>query len=114
MSYYTPDVYHQPEAFGLTILGTIERYEPDYSFDFVVVFRHEDGRLFGGQDSGCSCPSPFEDFTDLDKLTQFKNWAELNKWLLEWAPPISEGSYYAGNPNYLIEAAEIVSKVRGF
>lgn len=110
MSYYTPDVYYQPEAFGLTILGTIERYEPDYSFDFVVVFLHEDGRIFAGQDSGCSCPSPFEDFTSLDKLDKIDGWAELDQWLKELAPQVD--GYYSGNPNYLVEAAEIVQKVR--
>src|SRR5690606_10820071 len=66
--YYNPDVYYQPEAFGLTAIGELSR-EPDYDFYMLVVWEHEDGRLFWATDTGCSCPSPFEDFTSLDHLS---------------------------------------------
>lgn len=69
MGYYDADVYYQPEKFGLTLLDEIDDPQACYSFDILAVWQHEDGRLFWASDSGCSCPSPFEDFTSLDDLT---------------------------------------------
>lgn len=109
MSYYSPDPYHQPEAFGLTLLGSVDRYEPDYSFDIVAVWYHEDGRLFVGSDSGCSCPSPFEDSTSLADLTEVQGWGELQSRLQELAPG---GSYGTSNRTYEVECGEIIAKVR--
>lgn len=69
MSYGEADVYYQPEKFGLVPVAELELSEPDYSFDLVMVWEHtETGQLYVGYDSGCSCPSPFEDYTSLDKL----------------------------------------------
>lgn len=68
MAYGHPDVYHQPESFGLTIIGSLYDPEACYSFNDLIVWEHEDGRIFYASDSGCSCPSPFEDYTSLDDL----------------------------------------------
>lgn len=51
--------YHDPEKFGLTLVGSID-YRDAYEFDIVAVFRDQQGRLGYLQDSGCSCPMPFE------------------------------------------------------
>jgi hypothetical protein len=53
-------VYYSPADFGLEIVAEIDNDEP-YEFDMVVVWRDVDGRLWGAHDSGCSCPTPFED-----------------------------------------------------
>lgn len=66
------DVYHEPNKFGLTKVAEIDYSDQDYQFDLRVVWRHKDGRYFTARDSGCSCPSPFEDYDSLDKLTPFK------------------------------------------
>lgn len=68
------DVYYNPYDFGLYPLAELELAEPDYSFDILMVWRHEDGTLYWAQDSGCSCPSPFEDYTSLDKLEQLSKY----------------------------------------
>lgn len=70
MSYNTPDVYYQPDKFGLTVVHEIDDPNASYSFDMLVLWRHADGRLFYASDAGCSCPSPFEDYTSLDDLTE--------------------------------------------
>ena len=62
------DVYNSPEKFGLTEVGQIDWAEQDYSFDMTVVWKDENGKLYWADDSGCSCPSPFEDFHSLDQL----------------------------------------------
>lgn len=96
MSYNTPDVYYQPENFGLTQVAQIEWAEPDYSFNMGVVWKDADGQLFYGEDSGCSCPSPFEDFTSLESLEKL-TFPELEAKLKERAETeyIYEGSSYA-------------------
>lgn len=38
MSYGRPDLYYQPEQFGLTTLGEIEWSEPCYDFDLTAVW----------------------------------------------------------------------------
>lgn len=80
MSYgYGNDPYNNPQAFGLEIIGTLDDPEACYSFDYLIVWKHTDGRVFYAQDSGCSCPSPFEDFGSLDDLTEVTDttWAEF-------------------------------------
>ena len=81
MGYLADDVYGQPEKFGLTVLDIVDDPEADYSFNLIVVWKHEDGRIFWAQDAGCSCPSPFEDFTSLDDLTLLtdETWAEFEE-----------------------------------
>lgn len=58
------NIYYDPEHFGLVKVTEFERTEPCYSFDtFVVWYSKDNGDYYWGQDSGCSCPSPFEDFS---------------------------------------------------
>lgn len=69
MSYTDP--YSKPEAYGLEIIGSIEWDDEPYEFDMTVVWRDkETGILYYANDSGCSCPSPFEDFSSKDELTE--------------------------------------------
>lgn len=79
MGYYDADCYYQPEKFGLKIVGEINDPQASYSFNDLVVWQHEDGRLFYAEDSGCSCPSPFETYNSIDDLTPITNetWAEF-------------------------------------
>lgn len=57
------NIYYDPEHFGLVKVTEFERSEPCYSFDtFVVWYSKDNDTYYWGSDSGCSCPSPFEDF----------------------------------------------------
>ena len=52
--------YYDPESRGLTIVTEGVDPSADYSFDMFVVWT--DGkRLFYDTDSGCSCPTPFDE-----------------------------------------------------
>lgn len=63
------NVYYNPEKYGLGPVAELELAEPNYSFDTVVVWKHnENGLLYWAHDSGCSCPVPFEDYTSLEDL----------------------------------------------
>ena len=68
MKYNNPNVYFNPEAFGLELIGAIEWREEYYEFDITIVLKKTRGEYYLASDSGCSCPSPFEDFTSVDKL----------------------------------------------
>lgn len=58
--------YYHPEALGLTFFAEIGGYE-SYEFDIMAIWE-KDGKFYWAVDSGCSCPSPFEDFNSLDDL----------------------------------------------
>lgn len=63
------DVYYNPEQFDLKVVAEIDLSDGDYQFDLRVVWRHlPTGRLLTARDSGCSCPSPFEDYHSIDDL----------------------------------------------
>ena len=63
------DVYYNPEKFGIETIGELNLREPDYSFDILLVQRDvSTGKFYVNFDSGCSCPSPFEDFTTKESL----------------------------------------------
>jgi hypothetical protein len=64
------DVYYNPENFGLETIGEVDWDDESYSFNMTAVWcDKETGQLYWADDSGCSCPSPFEDYNDRDKLT---------------------------------------------
>lgn len=70
MGYDLPDVYYNPENFGLLMLSMLEESGLSWEFNMFGVWRDADSNLYYGVDSGCSCPSPFEDFTSVDSLTR--------------------------------------------
>ena len=76
------NLYYTPQHFALTTVGEIEWGDGCYSFDLTVVWRRNiDGKLVYADDSGCSCPSPFEDHgvEDLKLCTADELLAHLNK-----------------------------------
>lgn len=84
MGYDYPDMYHQPEKFGLEILGVLSDPAEYYDFDWFVVWKHEDGRIFYGEDQGCSCPSPFETFTSLERANEVTSVEEFEGSVIEY------------------------------
>lgn len=71
MGWNDPDVYYQPERFGLTVVAEIDYSSGIYEFDFRVVWRHSSGLVLTARDAGCSCPSPFETYTSLEEVELF-------------------------------------------
>ena len=56
------------ESEGVTDLGLIDLSEPNHSFYLAWVLGTPEG-FYLGTDSGCSCPSPFENYRSLDDFT---------------------------------------------
>lgn len=78
------NVYSSPEEYGLEIIHTLEDPHASYDFAMFVIWEEGTGRLFYGEDSGCSCPTPFESFyklEDLQELTK-ENWPEFREELV--------------------------------
>jgi hypothetical protein len=63
------DVYYNPEAYGLRIVAELDEPNLSYEFCMLVVWMDEHGEAYFAQDSGCSCPSPFENYHSIEDLT---------------------------------------------
>lgn len=61
------NIYYSPEKHGLTIAAEVD-FGGSCEFDMYVVWKDKDGLLYFGHDSGCSCPSPFDDTADIHGL----------------------------------------------
>lgn len=97
---YYNDPYHTPHKFGLTVVAEAELSEPFYSFDIAMVWYHEESKSFYvAQDSGCSCPSPFENFETLSNLTGPYDKTGVIGWLKNFS---------AEDPDQIVRAIEKV------
>ena len=62
-------MYNDIDSLGLTFIAEAELNYPDYSFDLVGAWKNADGGIFLGTDSGCSCPTPWENHGVADDFT---------------------------------------------
>lgn len=110
MSYGKPDVYHQPEHFGLEIVDSVEWSDGFYQFDTTVVWRDpETGEFFYADDSGCSCPSPFEDFTTRKHLTP----VTAQEFAREMATRVNARAKYLEEHKSWTEDVKLLERVKG-
>ena len=72
MGWDSNDVYGQPEAFGIVPVFDID-HGADWEFAIFGVWKDAKSEgptmYYWGEDYGCSCPSPFETFTELSSLS---------------------------------------------
>ena len=102
-------MYYDPEKFGLKIFGMVEEEELSYEFNMFVVWENlETHQLYYDHDSGCSCPSPFEESTleNVNRITK-SNVGEFETSINEWNRGYDNKS--RTNP---LEVAELVKKVK--
>lgn len=91
MGYGSPDPYYNPEEFDLTPVAEIDYSDGCYCFDLRVVWKHSSGAFYTMRDSGCSCPSPFEEYHSLEELDR------LDLAALEAEVKAESGSRYANH-----------------
>ena len=60
--------YRSPDLWGCEMICNHDLEEDEYSYDIVAVLHSSDG-FYIGTDSGCSCPSPFENYRSLSQFT---------------------------------------------
>ena len=86
---YEHNVYYNPEAGGLTLIGELDDENASYSYDTLIVLRDDvTGDLYAVADSGCSCPTPFEDVRSFADMTPIKTLDELKTFVK------SHGNYH--------------------
>lgn len=88
---YIMNPYYDPQGMNLELIGTLEA-DLSYEFDIVAAWvgphteawkgmRSTTYKILWAADSGCSCPSPFEDYTTVEKLNVYNGtkeaWQEL-------------------------------------
>ena len=66
--------YYSPEKVGLTVIGELDDAD---SYEFNTIVAWTDGKnIYWAHDSGCSCPTPFEEYevtlSDKSSLEQLK------------------------------------------
>ena len=76
---YDDNPYYNPEKRGLTIVAEGDDPDASYSFDMFVVWTDGES-LFYAQDSGCSCPSPFEDVEPV-RATKDAIYRAIDEWV---------------------------------
>lgn len=75
----------------LDLIGDIDLSEPCYDFDLLRIYlRRADGMLLWATDSGCSCPSPFED-TRVRELRESTAATLLDTFMGEWEKEVHYG-----------------------
>lgn len=102
--------YYDPSKFGLELVDSIEWDGEDYQFHITAVWRQARGKYYVATDSGCSCPSPFEDYDKLEDLDGPHNKRGLESILrVKIKENAREGtnSYYGGRSR-----AELEKEVR--
>lgn len=61
------NVYYSPETWDLSVIGSLEE-DMSYEFNILTVWQHQGGKVYYAVSSGCSCPTPFEEYTSLEGL----------------------------------------------
>lgn len=105
------NIYYSPEKFGLETVGEIHWTDEPYQFDFTVVWKAGKGKYYIASDSGCSCPSPFEDYNSVESLDGPMTKKELEsrlKFLVNDGGPWHD--YGLAKAELLKEVREILSR----
>jgi hypothetical protein len=99
------NIYFDPQEVGLTTIGEIDWSSGDYCFDYTVVWQRAfDGKFVYAEDSGCSCPSPFED-TGIEDLVILRKRGGLNDFKAHCEQRQGEGS------DRSVEVAELLERM---
>lgn len=61
--------YYDRNDLGLTYIDEADLSYPDYSFDLVGAWKDSEGRIYISTDSGCSCPTPWQNHGTIDDFT---------------------------------------------
>lgn len=108
------NAYYDPQKFGLTIVGEVEFSSGSYEFDTSVVWRDQAGALYYADDSGCSCPTPFEGIglDDLEKAERLQDLIDYFQKRKDESYRYDPSSEYAADDVAQIDAAigELIAK----
>ncbi len=84
---------YDPKELGLKVFSETAEDDMSYSFNIFAVWHDPEIRgLFYAEDSGCSCPSPFEDYRKREDLGFTNREEEILVALNEWKEGYSDYS----------------------
>jgi hypothetical protein len=67
---YDHNVYYNPASWGMEIFAELDNPNLSYEYETLIVLKHvESGKFYWAHDSGCSCPTPFEDYNKIEDLS---------------------------------------------
>lgn len=100
------NVYDEPQNCGLKIVAQAQA-EMGYEFDMIVCFADiKTGSLWLAHDSGCSCPTPFEDTHSFFDFTPLRMEHTIDRFVDQY----TKNDKYA--PYKPVEVAEFRRKCR--
>jgi hypothetical protein len=73
---YENNPYYNPQDWGFTVVHEHDEGE-SFEFDIKILWVDSEGRFWYAEDSGCSCPTPFEDVDSYDDLIRITNRDQL-------------------------------------
>jgi hypothetical protein len=116
MGWNEPDLYNQPEHFGVRIVGVVEWDYECYQFNMTVVWVDALDQFYMGDDSGCSCPSPFEDSTSAEDLGMPMTKHEVAAALQKGAEDTQQRSYMSDEDKEMVKASvvSLIEKVMNY
>lgn len=94
---------------NLKFVDEIYMREPDYDFDIVRVMKDDKGNHYWGRDSGCSCPTPFEDFKSAKDWYALKNEHDMGVLLYE----VNDSYVSIAEQNHFIETVRESMRLSG-
>jgi hypothetical protein len=62
------DIGYDPGSHGLRVVDSLDEPGMSYEFHTLCVWQHTSGKLYWAEDSGCSCPTPFENYQNVGDL----------------------------------------------
>lgn len=87
---------YSPEDYDVEIVYQWDAFEPDWDFDIVLIVRDKLSRkLYAAADSGCSCPTPFEDHKYPADFVEVRSWEDVKSFINAQFP---RGGYRARKP----------------
>lgn len=84
---YASNVYYHPDKNGAELVAELDRDDLSYEYDTTIMLRRvSDGAIFLASDSGCSCPTPFEDYVGLESMERAHTLEQVQRFADENAP----------------------------
>ncbi len=108
------NIYYSPEDYGLKVFVGVSNPALYYGFSMLVVWQDKDGTLFYAEDSGCSCPEPFESIVGIGELGTIVGADGLKAFfdaLTSWGTANTEDTY--GDP-CTVDITSVRRKVREY
>lgn len=114
MSLVETDPYSEdPQPTGYTRIAEVEWRDESWQFDLTRVYRHDSGGIFYAEDTGCSCPIPFEGTTvdELKQITRMQDWYDHVTARIITKDPSDEYQYPEPTPTSSLDQAETARRV---